>query len=95
MKQFLLEYFAPLCNIAPLSALLREGLLLFGGLFRGNILATFFRKRRDFRNLDKHWQQSQTVGNKGKAAISGGFQSVEMRGIEPRSDDRTLSLLRA
>jgi hypothetical protein len=58
--------------------------LLFGGLFRGNILATFFRKRRDFRNLDKHWQQSQTVGNKGEAAISGGFQSVEMRGIESR-----------
>lgn len=81
----------------PLSQLLcwGRGFLLFGGLFRGNILATFFRKRRDFRNLDKHWQQLQTVENKGKAAISGGFQSVEMRGIEPRSDDRTLSLLRA
>jgi hypothetical protein len=38
---------------------------------------------------------AETVGNKGEAAISGGFQSVEMRGIEPRSDDRTLSLLRA
>jgi len=37
----------------------------------------------------------KTVGNKEKAAISGGFQSVEMRGIEPRSDNRTLSLLRA
>ena len=29
----------------------------------------------------------KTVGNKEKAAISGGFQSVEMRGIEPRSDN--------
>lgn len=58
--------------------------MLFGGLFRGNILATFFRKRRDFRNLDKHRQQSQTVGNKGEAAISGGFLSVEMRGNESR-----------
>nr|DAK60865.1 MAG TPA: hypothetical protein [Caudoviricetes sp.] len=37
----------------------------------------------------------KTVGNKGKAAISGGFLFVELRGIEPRSDDRTLSLLRA
>ena len=37
----------------------------------------------------------KTVGNKEKAAISGGFQSVEMRGIEPRSDDRAHSLLRA
>jgi len=26
----------------------------------------------------------KTVGNKEKAAISGGFQSVEMRGIESR-----------
>jgi len=79
--------------------LLGEGLFVVRGLVPwqhfGNILATFFRKRRDFRNLDKHWQQLQTVENKGKAAISGGFQSVEMRGIEPRSDDRTLSLLRA
>ena len=40
--------------------------MLFGGFCRGNILATFFRKQRDFRNLDKRRQQSQTVEIQGE-----------------------------
>ena len=60
-----------------------------------HILPMFLRNIAIKGELQRIAKVVETVGNKGKAAISGGFQSVEMRGIEPRSDDRTLSLLRA
>lgn len=40
-------------------------------------------------------KSTETGGNTRKPAISGGFEKVEPRGIEPRSGDRTLVLLRA
>ena len=58
-----------------------------------HILPMFLRNIAIKGELQRIAKVVETVGNKGKAAISGGFQSVEMRGIEPRSDDRTLSLL--
>ena len=64
-------------------------------MIRANILPMFLRNIAIKGELQRIAKVVETVGNKGKAAISGGFQSVEMRGIEPRSDDRTLSLLRA
>jgi hypothetical protein len=64
-------------------------------MIRAHILPMFLRNIAIRGELQRIAKVAQTVGNKGKAAISGGFQSVEMRGIEPRSDDRTLSLLRA
>ena len=64
-------------------------------MIRAHILPMFLRNIAIKRELQRIAKVVETVGNKGKAAISGGFQSVEMRGIEPRSDDRTLSLLRA
>lgn len=60
-----------------------------------NILTTFFKKQHDFCHVRNEREEPKTVVNKGKAAISGGFRMVELRGIEPRSDNRTLSLLRA
>jgi len=64
-------------------------------MIRAHILPMFLRNIEIKGELQRIAKVVETVGNKGKAAISGGFQSVEMRGIEPRSDDRTLSLLRA
>ena len=64
-------------------------------MIRAHILPMFLRLIAIRGELQRIAKVVETVGNKGKAAISGGFQSVEMRGIEPRSDDRTLSLLRA
>ena len=64
-------------------------------MIRAHILPMFLRNIAIKGELQRITKVVETVGNKGKAAISGGFQSVEMRGIEPRSDDRTLSLLRA
>lgn len=64
-------------------------------MIRAHILLMFLRNIAIKGELQRIAKVVETVGNKGKAAISGGFQSVEMRGIEPRSDDRTLSLLRA
>jgi len=64
-------------------------------MIRTHILPMFLRNIAIKGELQRIAKVVETVGNKGKAAISGGFQSVEMRGIEPRSDDRTLSLLRA
>ena len=64
-------------------------------MIRAHILPMFLRNIAIRGELQRIAKVVETVGNKGKAAISGGFQSVEMRGIEPRSDDRTLSLLRA
>jgi hypothetical protein len=64
-------------------------------MIRAHILPMFLRIIAIRGELQRIAKVVETVGNKGKAAISGGFSSVEMRGIEPRSDDRTLSLLRA
>ena len=64
-------------------------------MIRAHILPMFLRNIAIKGELQRIAKVVETVGNKGEAAISGGFQSVEMRGIEPRSDDRTLSLLRA
>ena len=64
-------------------------------MIRAHILPMFLRNIAIKGELQRIAKVVETVGNKGKAAISGGFQSVETRGIEPRSDDRTLSLLRA
>ena len=64
-------------------------------MIRAHILPMFLRNIAIKGELQRIAKVVETVGNKRKAAISGGFQSVEMRGIEPRSDDRTLSLLRA
>ena len=64
-------------------------------MIRAHILPMFLRNIAIKGELQRIAKVVETVGNKGKAAISGGFQSVEMRGIDPRSDDRTLSLLRA
>ena len=64
-------------------------------MIRAQILPMILRNIAIKAELQRIAKVVETVGNKGKAAISGGFQSVEMRGIEPRSDDRTLSLLRA
>ena len=63
--------------------------------FRDNILTTFFKERRNFCHVHNEREEPKTIGNTKKAAISGGFRMVELRGIEPRSDNRTLSLLRA
>ena len=49
-----------------------------------NILTTFFKKRRNFCHVRNEREEPETVGDKGKAAISGGFRMVELRGIEPR-----------
>ena len=64
-------------------------------MIRAHILPMFLRNIAIKGELQRIAKVVETVGNKGKAAISGGFQLVEMRGIEPRSDNRTLSLLRA
>ena len=64
-------------------------------MIRAHILPMFLRNIAIKGELQRIAKVVETVGNKGEAAISGGFLSVEMRGIEPRSDDRTLSLLRA
>ena len=64
-------------------------------MIRAHILPMFLRNIARKGELQRIAKVVETVGNKGKAAISGGFQSVETRGIEPRADDRTLSLLRA
>ena len=64
-------------------------------MIRAHILPMFLRNIAIKGELQRIAKVVETVGNKEKAAISGGFQSVEMRGIEPRSDNRTLSLLRA
>ena len=64
-------------------------------MIRAHILPMFLRNIAIKGELQRIAKVVETVGNKGKAAIFGGFQSVEMRGIEPRADDRTLSLLRA
>lgn len=58
-------------------------------MIRAHILPMFLRNIAIKGELQRIAKVVETVGNKGKAAISGGFQSVEMRGIEPRSDDRT------
>lgn len=58
-------------------------------MIRAHILPMFLRNIAIKGELQRIAKVAETVGNKGKAAISGGFQSVEMRGIEPRSDDRT------
>jgi len=82
----------------PLSRHLPEEGAFFPLLKRSfcdNILTTFFKKRRNFCHVHNEHEEPKTIGNTKKAAISGGFRMVELRGIEPRSDNRTLSLLRA
>ena len=55
-------------------------------MIRAHILPMFLRNIAIKGELQRIAKVVETVGNKGKAAISGGFQSVEMRGIEPRSE---------
>lgn len=63
-------------------------------MIRAHILPMFLRNIAIKGELQRIAKVVETVGNKGKAAISGGFQSVEMRGIEPRSDSNATGLLR-
>lgn len=78
-----------------------EGVLLvhiLASVF-AHILPTFFRGKTFF-NVKKREMECETkrlkqLENKEKPTVSSGFQIVELRGIEPRSGDRTLSLLRA
>ena len=56
-------------------------------MIRAHILPMFLRNIAIKGELQRIAKVVETVGNKGKAAISGGFQSVEMRGIEARSDE--------
>ena len=53
-------------------------------MIRAHILPMFLRNIAIKGKLQRIAKVAETVGNKGKAAISGGFQSVEMRGIESR-----------
>lgn len=53
-------------------------------MIRAHILPMFLRNIAIKGELQRIAKVAQTVGNKGKAATSGGFQSVEMRGIESR-----------
>lgn len=52
-------------------------------MIRAHILPMFLRNIAIKGELQRIAKVVETVGNKGKAAISGGFQSVEMRGIAP------------
>ena len=53
-------------------------------MIRAHILPMFLRNIAIKGESQRIAKVVETVGNKGKAAISGGFQSVEMRGIESR-----------
>lgn len=53
-------------------------------MIRAHILPMFLRNIAIKGELQRIAKVVETVGNKGKAATSGGFQSVEMRGIESR-----------